>query len=146
MKFLHFLFYYKQIIQSVQISYHTRPQNKPKLNHQFGLGFFFCVMGFEPSATPCMHDERGSLGLVPCRCRGQKKARHELRSSRILHRINRGEQNLVTTRRDMFARTKLTYSPASAPNIANRFRYRRKKSSNRCGYWIFYPIFSSETQ
>ena len=31
-------------------------------------------------------------------------------------------------------------SPASATNIANRFRYRRKKSSNLGGYWIFYPF------
>ena len=31
-------------------------------------------------------------------------------------------------------------SPLSATNIANQKRYRRKKSSNHNGYWIFYPI------
>ena len=32
-------------------------------------------------------------------------------------------------------------SPASATNNANRFRYRRKKSSNHNGYWIFLSHF-----
>ena len=86
-----------------------------------------CAAADLPLGLLVMHDERGSLGLVPCRCRGQKQARHELRSSRILHRVNRGEQNSVTTRRDMFARTKLTYSPASAP---------QKKEH----HWVFFFV------
>ena len=56
-----------------------------------------------------MHGERGSLGLTLCRCRGQMQAECELRSSRILHRVNRGEQNSVTARRDVFAQT---FSPS----------------------------------
>ena len=32
-------------------------------------------------------------------------------------------------------------SPASATNNANRFRYRRKKSRNLGGYWIFLSLF-----
>jgi len=55
----------------------------------------------------------------------------------IGHR-NRGDtQNQIS---EVFV-TKAKSSPASATNNANRFRYRRKKSSNLGGYWIFYPIF-----
>ena len=93
---------------SVQISYHSRTQRKGHLLRcPFCVGckggIFACALsGYEV-------DERGSLGLAPCRCRGQKQTGCELRSSRILHRVNRGEQNSVTARRDVFAQAKLTF-------------------------------------
>ena len=42
---------------------------------------------------------------------------------------------------DPIADTNLKSSPASGTNNANRFKYRRKKSSTQNGYWIFIPFF-----
>ena len=121
-----------------------------KDSHPFGwLSFLFasaelvlCSPGYET-------DERSSLGHEPDRRRWREEGgRSECRGLYFQGGFDRrrkyrapqtgryAEPFLVNVRhKDNKS------SPASATNNANRFRYRRKKSSNHNGYWIFLSHF-----
>ena len=69
--------------------------------------------------------------------------RHNITAVKPLLHLTKARRSSFsgTARWDMFAQICGRRKQFSATNNANRFRYRRKKSSNHNGYWIFLSQF-----